>query len=155
MSENNDVSPYVNGRELQLTFREAPDSQANSPKQRFQTDATITGFADQVKMKSCVDRQIFQCKDKVPMNGDSISQFHYETYVKQENLKGSASGTKTNQSSSESYDLLNYTKVLFATEKINLPRDNVVQAESNVSSPSHGFKQQISPITQVTAPFVS
>lgn len=59
----------------------------------------------------------------------------------------SSSGFKTNQSSSESYDLFNYAKVLFATEKINMPRDQVVDAESNQSSPSHGFKQEVSPIT--------
>lgn len=45
MSENNDVSPYVNGQELQLTIRrEAADSLNNSPKRCFE-DQQITNFA--------------------------------------------------------------------------------------------------------------
>jgi hypothetical protein len=151
MSENNDVSPYVNGQELQLTIRrEAADSHNNSPKRCFE-DQQITNFAAQNKLITSLDRQIDLRKDKVPMNGDSISQFHYETFVPREGPIQSSSGFKTNQSSSESYDLLNYAKVLFATERINLPRDKVVDAQSNQSSPSHGFKQEISPLTQITA----
>lgn len=56
----------------------------------------------------------------------------------------------TTQSVSNSYDVYKYANVFFTTEKIDLPRDKVVEINSNASSPSHGFKQGVSPMTTKT-----
>jgi hypothetical protein len=66
----------------------------------------------------------------------------FEPYVITGRANQSISGSKTFNSSSDSYDLINYGRVMFATEKINMPRENVVtpKEDSAVSSPCHGFK---------------
>ena len=70
-----------------------------------------------------------------------------EEYEDNENTDPSHTNARSNTySMSHSYDLYNYSNVFFATEKINLPREKVVDIQSANSSPSHGFRQQMSPI---------
>jgi hypothetical protein len=66
-----------------------------------------------------------------------MSQYHNgitdeESHTKEES---------NSYSNSHSYDIYNYSNVFFATEKINMPRDKVVNIESANSSPSHGFRR--------------
>ena len=84
-------------------------------------------------------------------NLDCDSQYKSENFIQNEASHASQSNSRgPTQESSHSYDDWNYANVFFATEKINLPRDKVVEVLSSNSSPSHGFKQDISPITQKT-----
>jgi len=83
-------------------------------------------------------------------NQESMSQCGNENYNHNEASHSQANSRTQTHESSNSYDVYNYANVFFATEKINLPRDKVVEVQSNNSSPSHGFKQDVSPMTQKT-----
>jgi len=78
-----------------------------------------------------------------------MSQYHdgdYEEDDDDTNHSHLMDGGRSNTYSiSHSYDVYNYSNVFFATEKINLPRDRVVDVQSVNSSPSHGFRREISP----------
>lgn len=59
--------------------------------------------------------------------------------------------SKTEMTMTNSYNLYNFEtgnkNVFFVTEKLNLPREQVVLPNSNNSSPSYGFKHKFSPAT--------
>jgi hypothetical protein len=79
---------------------------------------------------------------------ESMSQYEedgvYEDATNTSQIQGGEVRSNT-FSNSHSYDIYNYSNVYFATEKINLPRERVVDIQSANSSPSHGFRREMSP----------
>lgn len=114
----------------------------------------VSGFEDQSR-KENVDKQLEQKKELLPQNGDSISMFGGEEQKPQIYTQNDASKhetqSKTEMTMTNSYNLYNYEQttknVFFVTEKLNLPREQVVTPNSNNSSPSYGFKHKFSPAT--------
>lgn len=95
--------------------------------------------------------QLEQKKELLPQNGDSISMFHEKQEFQQIpylNASKQETQSKTDMTMTNSYNIYNVQEkknVFFVTEKFNLPRERVVEADSCHSSPSHGFKNENSP----------
>ena len=103
-----------------------PDSQANSPNRSANLRHLVTGFEVQDDIINIVDRQINLRRDKVLVQGDSISQAlnHTEKVKKNEQFVFKSDFTSSDEDYNDIYDI---DKPLFKLEKFDLPREKVVE----------------------------
>ena len=123
-------------RELEMMItREIPDSSSHTPKRKTQIEIEFSGNCNDFsssgkdKLKTSIDKQIEATIKKMSKeNQESMSQCGTDNYVPNEASHTSQSNSRgPTHESSNSYDVWNYANVFFATEKINLPRDKVIE----------------------------